>query len=256
MKRYLTRLLSTVLTLMLLCCSTAFAAVDADAKAAYDSLNAVSNNIADANFYYHIYMDMTDGSDTLNMDMEMNMLCKNMNQPENLQYLCNAIVSFQDMKMNMLTWYKDGYSYTDTMGSKYKTAMPLQQAMESATTGAALLNSSPDLFTDLTMRTEGDKRILSYKMDSAALNTYIQQVFNAAGMASLFSNLKITVSNITGEYVLTPDNFFSNATIGMTLEMSMDGETVTSQIYGVIELLNPGQPVEIAFPSSDGYNEI
>lgn len=160
------------------------------------------------------------------------------------------------MKMNMLTWYKDGYSYTDTMGSKYKTAMPLQQAMESATTGAALLNSSPDLFTDLTLRTEGDKRILSYKMDSAALNTYIQQIFNTTGMASLFSNLKITVSNITGEYVLTPDNFFSNATIGMTLEMSMDGETVTSQIYGVIELLNPGQPVEIAFPSSDGYNEI
>lgn len=210
MKRFFSKLLPAVLGMALLSSMTVFAQVSEEAKAVYDQVTTKSESMDESNMYMHMNMKMSDGTETINMTMDMNMLFKNMTKPEQMQYISQNIITMDGLQMPSLSWYSDGYSYSEAGGQKTKVKMDMTEAMNAAASSTTALNTSVDFFSDLSLKTEGDTRVLSYTMDSAKTNEYIKQVFSQMGFDSLLSGMQFNVRDIKGDYTLTPDNNYTN----------------------------------------------
>lgn len=257
MKKLFSRLLPAVLGMVVLSATTAFAQVNADAKAVYDDMEAKSMLMSDANMYLNLNMVMSDGAQTMDMNMAMNMLCKNMTQPDKIQYLSKNIMTVGGQQMNYVMWYNDGYSYMEAEGQKVKVKADVQDTMATALNFASTMGSSSELFSDLSMTTEGDTRILNYRFDDTKMNNLMTQMFNSMGLESLLSGsgIQMNIHDVKGSYILTPDNFYSSATISMNMDMTADGETLSVIVAGTISVLDQGKPVVIEFPDSTGFVE-
>lgn len=257
MKKMFSRLLPAVLGMMVLSATPAFAQVNADAKAVYEDMAAKSMLMSDANMYLHMNMIMGDGTQTMNMAADMNMLFNNMNQPDKMQFLCQNVFTIEGQQMNSLMWYKDGYTYMEAAGEKIKTKTDMQSSMQTALDLNNTLGMSTDLFSDLYLSTEGETRYLNYKFDDAKMNALMTQMFDSMGFGSLLSStgMQMRIYDVKGSYILTPDNLYSAATISMSMDVTAQGETLSVIVAGNINMLNMGQPVQIAFPDPAGYVE-
>lgn len=258
MKKLLSKLVPAVLGIMMMSSITAFAEVNPDAKAVYDNMEAKSSAMTDANMFAHFYMIMMADGERADMSMDMSVLCKNMNQPDKVEFLSQVKILVENQPLEATLWYKDGYSYTDMMGQKLKTQNDLSSFMSTNMGLAGTMGSTSDLFSDLTLTTDGQNRILNYKMDDAKMNAFTQTVFQMAGMGDLFSSsgIQMTLRDIQGTYVLTPDNLYSTATITMAMDMTVEGETLTVMIAGNMNFADPGQPVVLNLPDPAGYQDI
>lgn len=256
MKRLFSRLLPAIFGLMLISAMPVFAQQDAEAKSAYEQLLAKSQEMSDGNMFCHLNMDMREGDMSLNAAMDMNMLYKNMLQPDQMQFMCQYIIYIEGQPIPMTVWYYDGYMYSDFMGQKTKMRTNMAEAVQTVMTSANALNVSTDFFSDLSLSTSGDQRILNYKMDGSKMNAYLNQVFSQMGLTSLLNGIQINVHDISGNYALNPDNTYSTAQVSMGIDMSAEGETVTIDVDGQIEVLNPGQPVEIFYPNLAEFVEV
>lgn len=256
MKRFFSRLLPTVLGLALLTSITAFAQTSEEARTAYEQLLAKSQSMSDMNMYMRMDMMASDGTDTINMAMDMNILAKNSNQPDQFQFLGKTTMSLAGVQVDTTSWYKDGYIYSEAAGQKVKMKMDMTEAMNSTMASANMMNLDPALYSEMSLRTEGETRILSYTMDSAKVNEYIKQLLTQMGFDELFSGMEYNVRAVKGDYTLAPDNSYTHSNMYMYMDMSMDGETIAAAVNTQIELINPGQPIEIQFPDPAGYADL
>lgn len=256
MKKTLRRLLPITLGMAMLFSTTAFAATTEEAKNVYAQMQAKSQSIADGNTYCHMDLSMAADGESMDMALDMNMLYKNINQPEKMEMMCQYSISSEGAQMPMMLWYKDGYYYTQFMDQKMKTKTDVVSAMNAAMDPLQLAKSV-DYFSDLDVKVEGDKYILSYKMDDTKINDMITQVFSQMGLGSLTSSgMALNIHDITGDYTINSDFSYEKATISMVMDMTAQGSTLSMNLKGDISQLNPGQPVEIMFPDFSGYEEV
>lgn len=254
MKRLLKKLLPAVLGMTMLFSITAYAQINEDARNAYEQMQAKSASTSEGNTYCHFVLQMQADGETMDMAVDMNMLYKNLTQPDQLQMLVQYIFSADGQQMPMTMWVRDGYAYMEAGGMKQKTRMDMTDALNMAA-DPSYLSGSIDTFTDLSLKVEGDKYRLSYKMDGAKLNAFIQELLNSMGMGDLFTSTGITMTmhDVTGDYVLNQDFTYDTATLSMGLDLSAEGETLSLRLNGHMEDLNPGQPVEILYPDFSEY---
>ncbi len=259
------RLLALTISALLLCPMTSFAAQTEEAKAVYQEMMEKSKTMNEMNAYYDMTVKMTGdmfkelNMDSLDMRIEMNTRMQNMTDPSNLRFHAFSRVSMPALmgqsQMEYSMYYMDGYSYIDMLGQKTRTPMPLDQAMAEAAAAPEMFENSLEDFTDLTLRTEGENRILSYTMDAGKLNEQMTAILGSAGMGSLYQGVTFNVSNIRGEYIVNPEGYYTKANILMDMSMTMEGETMNMSIVADVGVADPGQPVEINMPNPAEYTE-
>lgn len=243
--------------IMMMCPITAYAAVDADAKAVYEEVIEKTKDMTDMNAYYDMKLGVSDGTQNENMRMEMNVKMKNITDPQNIQYMVYSRTNAGGTELIMSQYYKDGYSYMDMLGSKVKAQMPLADMMNQVMTSANALNTSTEYFDSLTLRTEGENRILSYTMNDEKLNDYVQQIMGMMGsMDSLVGGMQMSAREVSGEYIVNKEGYYTKAFIKMTLDMSLMGQNISITMDGDIGIADPGQPVEIIMPDFSEYQEV
>lgn len=260
------RLLALTISALLLCPMTSFAAQTEEAKAVYQEMMAKEQTVNDINAYYDMALNMTDGTDSVDMRLEMNARMKNIQNPSQLQYSIFARMTIpEEAPVEFSMYYADGYYYVDMLGQKMKTPMALDEAMEAAQSSSNLMGaSSLDMFTDLSLRTEGENRILSYTMDDAKLNEMMNTILNMSGLNSLTSSgegpgstgLSFTIKNIHGEYIINPEGYYTKMTMAMDMAMAMAGESLNMAVTADIGIADPGQPVEISVPNLSEFVEL
>lgn len=258
------RLLALTISALLLCPMTSFAAQTEEAKAVYQEMMAKTQTLNEMNAYYDMTVKMTGDMfkdiemDSLDMRIEMNTRMHNLTNPSALQFQAFSRVSMPSLMtqpMEFSMYYTDGYYYMDMLGQKVKTPMPLNQAMEEVTSTSQMFDNSLEDFTDLTLRTEGENRILSYTMDAGKLNDQMMAILGAPGMSSMYQGISFNVSNIRGEYIVNPEGYYTKANILMDMSMTMEGETINMAIVADVGVADPGQPVAITLPNPAEYTE-
>lgn len=256
------RLLAFTLSALLLCPMTAFGAQTEEAKAVYQEVLAKSQTTSDMNAYYDMTVHMSGDlfkeleMDSMDMRIEMNARFQNMTNPAQMRYQTFTRMSMPEQQpMEYSMYYGDGYCYMDMLGQKVKYPMDLESVMEQALSTSKMFETSTDYFKDLTLRTEGDSRILSYTMDDAMLNDYMKAVLDASGMDAMLDQMSFTVSNISGEYIVNPDGYYTKANVKMDMTMTMMGETINASVVADVGIADPGQPVVINVPNPGEYTE-
>lgn len=251
MKKLMTALLATVMALSMT--ATAFAAEDPAALLDRVTQKASELDSMDCDMGVHAVLVIPNPQTKKDLNVNLDMLMKmKMDQIKsgNPRYKAEMAMEFLNESKYATVFYKDGYYYMDSDGEKIKYPMDLSSVIKSVdqTTAAAELTSS--MMKSLAVREEGDNRILSYVVDPAKMNAYVDE---AIGALLDDTDVVIAIREVKGEYVINKDDYYTNMNMNMTMDISVYGETVRVIMLLEGTVNNPGQPVTIDFPSTDGY---
>lgn len=270
----LKRLAAVTMSMVMALTMTAYAN-DADAVAVYQEMEAKNSAMTDTDSYIDFKIDMNSGGEHIGMRMEMNMKAVNMTTPEQMRMntymrisvtdagtsgtsggpgVAGATIDLTDAVITANVYYENGMYYMDMLGQKTKVPMPLDEMMKSLEETNSMMTTSLDYIQDLKLRTEGDDRILSFKMDASKMNGLLQEVMGA--LQGMTGETSVSYRDINCEYIVNPEGYCTKARMKLTMDMTIEGETVTTVLDGDIGYANPGQPVTITAPNLAEYTAV
>lgn len=254
MKRLMTALLAAVMTVTM--AGTALAAEDPAALLERVTQKANELDSMDCDLGVHAVMVMQDPEMdldlSLNLDMMMNMKMDQI-KSGNLRYKADMAMEFLGQTEYATVFYKDGYYYMDSNGEKIKYPMDLNSMIASVEQTTAAADLAPSLMKSLSVREEGENRVLSYVADPAKMNAYVQDALKPL-LGSM--DVGMIIREVKGEYVINKDDYYTSMNMYMVMDMSSYGETLRIIMLLEGNFNNPGQPVNLELPSTDGYSAL
>ena len=254
MKRLMTALLAAVMTVTM--AGTALAAEDPAALLERVTQKANELDSMDCDLGVHAVMVMQDPEMdldlSLNLDMMMNMKMDQI-KSGNLRYKADMAMEFLGQTEYATVFYKDGYYYMDSNGEKIKYPMDLNSMIASVEQTTAAADLAPSLMKSLSVREEGENRVLSYVADPAKMNAYVQDALKPL-LGSM--DVGMIIREVKGEYVINKDDYYTSMNMYMVMDMSSYGETLRIIMLLEGNFNNPGQPVNLELPSTDGYSDL
>ena len=254
MKRLMTALLAAVMTVTM--AGTALAAEDPAALLERVTQKANELDSMDCDLGVHAVMVMQDPEMdldlSLNLDMMMNMKMDQI-KSRNLRYKADMAMEFLGQTEYATVFYKDGYYYMDSNGEKIKYPMDLNSMIASVEQTTAVADLAPSLMKSLSVREEGENRVLSYVADPAKMNAYVQDALKPL-LGSM--DVGMIIREVKGEYVINKDDYYTSMNMYMVMDMSSYGETLRIIMLLEGNFNNPGQPVNLELPSTDGYSDL
>jgi len=254
MKRLMTALLAAVMTVTM--AGTTLAAEDPAALLERVTQKANELDSMDCDLGVHAVMVMQDpemDSDlSLNLDLMMNMKMDQI-KSGNLRYKADMAMEFLGQTEYATVFYKDGYYYMDSDGEKVKYPMDLNSMIASVEQTTAAADLAPSLMKSLSVREEGENRVLSYVADPAKMNAYVQDTLKPL-LGSM--DVGMIIREVKGEYVINKDDYYTSMNMYMVMDMSSYGETLRIIMLLEGNFNNPGQPVNLELPSTDGYSDL
>lgn len=254
MKRLMTALLAAVMTVTM--AGTALAAEDPAALLERVTQKANELDSMDCDLGVHAVMVMQDPEMdldlSLNLDMMMNMKMDQI-KSGNLRYKADMAMEFLGQTEYATVFYKDGYYYMDSNGEKIKYPMDLNSMIASVEQTTAAADLAPSLMKSLSVREEGENRVLSYVADPAKMNAYVQDALKPL-LGSM--DVGMIIREVKGEYVINKDDYYTSMNMYMVIDMSSYGETLRIIMLLEGNFNNPGQPVNLELPSTDGYSDL
>ncbi|MCI8512915.1 MAG: hypothetical protein HFE83_13155 [Lachnospiraceae bacterium] len=160
----------------------------------------------------------------------------------------------QSIEMTM--FYADGYYYMDAMGQKIKYLMDASEIAAQTEAQTAGVELEVEWLTDLTVEDQGEDKLLKFVGDPDKMHDYVQDTLANSGSANGLEGMDLTVNEISGEYLIGADGYYKDAKIKMDLTLSADGQEAKMVMDIDMTYNNPGQPVEVTIPSTDGYTEV
>lgn len=256
-------LIFAISAMMMLCPLTVHAAQSEEAQAVYLEMENISKALDDADVYYDMTMKMSGSmlddysyyydTSALEMRLEMNTKMNHLTDPANLRYMAFLRMTLLGTETEGSIYYENGWAYTDMAGQKTKQEMAAGDMMSNM---AELTNSfvtTLDYMDDLSLTADGENKVLNYTINSAKINEYLAMALGSASMSSVMDDAAISVSNASGNYVISPDGYCIGAKIYMDMDMTMYGETIHVSIDANVGYANPGQPVSFAAPNAAEY---
>ena len=254
MKRLMTALLAAVMTVTM--AGTALAAEDPAALLERVTQKANELDSMDCDLGVHAVMVMQDPEMdldlSLNLDMMMNMKMDQI-KSGNLRYKADMAMEFLGQTEYATVFYKDGYYYMDSNGEKIKYPMDLNSMIASVEQTTAAADLAPSLMKSLSVREEGENRVLSYVADPAKMNAYVQDALKPL-LGSM--DVGMIIREVKGEYVINKDDYYTSMNMYIVMDMSSYGETLRIIMLLEGNFNNPGQPVNLELPSTDGYSDL
>ena len=227
-----------------------------DPKEVYDAAMKKSQELTSMEMDYEMDMVMNQGGEKIDISTSMNMKMDGLDT-ENMRYLAKGTTTTMGQTIDTAMYYADGYYYMEAMGQKIKYAMDLDKMVEQikSSTGGGSMDSS--YLKDIQVKKDGDNQILTYTADASKMDAYVQEVFGAMGdIGSQLEGFTYTIKGVGGESVINKDGYVISGTVKMVMDMTMEGETISMESDTKIVYHNPGQAVEVAEPSLDGYTEV
>lgn len=264
---------------MALMFSTAVYANDADAVAVYQEMEAKTKTMSDINAFVDVNVHMTDGKETIGARVEMNLKANHLTSPELMKLMLymrmselshassqretggpgasDGYNSGQSAPIIGSVYYGDGMYYMDMMGIKVRYAIDLSDIMEQVSSLDEMMNiSTLDYLENLKLTTDGENRILTYTMNADKMNQLLTRILGDETMRLLTEDITIQYREISGEYIVNPEGYYTKAKLNMVIDMSAEGETITMSIKGDIGVADPGQPVQIDMPNPADYQSM
>lgn len=248
MKKCLTFLLTAAMVLSLAGCGGG-----KDAKTIYDEASKKTSELTSMDMTSVINMQMTQGEETIDMKMDLDMKIADMNT-ENMKYLAEGTTSVMGQDMDVSMYYENGYYYVESMGQKIKYAMDLNAIMEQVKQSTEGADVQSEYLKEITAKKDGDNQVLTFTVDAEKMDAYVNDILGEMGTD--MQGMTYTIKDASGEAVVNKEGYFSSEKIKMTLEMTVEGETMTMVMDTDCTYNNPGQTVEVTAPDLEGYTEI
>lgn len=162
------------------------------------------------------------------------------------------------MSMNVNSYYADGYYMMDMMGTKIKTPMDLDRAIEQIQSSGMAELGSVDLLKDLAMtevESEDKKKQyqLTYTMDPEALGGFYDEYLGSMGLGD---ESQITWGDIAGTLLVDKEFNIVNQTMTADFSMTVEGETVSCSMAMDAVYKTIDEDFALNIPDASEYEEV
>ena len=154
--------------------------------------------------------------------------------------------------LDVVMYYTDGYMYAETMGVKYKMAVPVEEAMAST---VSLPDTGAELLKELTAEKTEAGKVLKFRADSAAMSEYMNKMMSVSSVEGMTTGLEYELGDVTGSYTVNEEGYITEMNLTCQMNVDMMGEVVTADMQVQLIYNNPGQDVVIQFPDFTGYED-
>ncbi len=204
------------------------------------------------------------GAVTMSIDGEALKMLLDMNVKANgvfsgdLELLYDMAIKAEGETLTMTMFYLDGYMYMEMDGEKIKMPMDMESAMQQSMVDAAQMELTDPLYgiENMKLYYNGSRKIIAYDMNSGELNSAVQGLLGASGMDMSTLGYTYEISNTSGTIEIDENGNPVKESISMDMAMDFLGITMVYDIDLTIDINNPGQPVVISFPSTEGYVDL
>lgn len=248
MKKCLSLLLMAAMALSLTACGGT-----KDPKVIYDEASKKTSELTSMDVDSVVNMQMNQGENNTEIKMDLNMKMSGVNT-ENMKYLAQGTTALMGQDIDISMYYENGYYYMDSMGQKIKYAMDLEAMMDQINQSAESTNVNSSYLKEITVKKDGDNQVLTFTVDAEKMDTYVQDVMSQMG--TNMEGVTYTIKEANGEAVVNKEGYFTNAKIMMSLDMELQGETISLVMDTDSTYNNPGQEVVVTAPDLEGYTEI
>ena len=199
-------------------------------------------------------MTMAMGENSLDFGTDMDVKMSGASS-DDLKYYAETSTNIMGTSLNMTMFYTEGYYYLDMEGDKMKYAMDIETMMEEAEK-AGIDTVEADWISEISMEESGDDKILTFTADPAKMDSYVQELLGASGAFDELADSGMTIESVSGVYTVGKDGYYKDMKLDMTFKMTVEGTEVEMTVSMDAVINNPGQPVTVEIPSTEGYQEI
>lgn len=173
----------------------------------------------------------------------------------NMEFLISIAVDMMDEDLSKATiFYTNGCYYMDGgKNSKYKYKVDYSEIADQLKDVNFAYHLSNYLDNMQVANDQNGNKVLFYSTNQKDLDSYIKTLYDE--IMPYLSYFDIQINQLNGKAVISPEGYFLKEVITANVALSYEGETIEMETKFDIDYNNPGQPVTIQFPSTEGYEE-
>lgn len=224
----------------------------------FAAANAKASGLMDMDADIDAVMKFTVDQESMDMLLDMNMKMQGV-YSGNMKILYDMALQADGESMTMTMFYKDGYMYTEMDGTKMKMPMDMDEMMAQSMALSSSLSFAADEtygMTNLKLYHNGEAKTVTYDMDMAELNTAVQEMMGLMGMSASDLGDEYQVDRASGTVHINENGYADRSSVSMDMSMEFLGIPMGMELDMDVTIQNPGQPVSITLPSTEGYMDI
>ena len=98
--------------------------------------------------------------------------------------------------------------------------------------------------------------VISYDLDAAQLNAAVNEIFGLMGTDFSDMGYEYQINSASGTIHINEDGYADKERVSMDMSMTLLGMTMNMDIDMDVAIKNPGQPVYVTLPSTEGYADL
>lgn len=217
---------------------------------------AVAKNAALTSTQADMTMDIDMDMGGMSLGMKMDMVMKMKKADDKYEMAMTGGTTVMGQSIDMAVYYKDGYTYTNAMGTKVKQATPLEEIAKQAE--SMTMESAPvDYLENLAMTEADGVTTLTYDISQDKMKEYFDEAMKATGESTIPEGTEMTFESMSGTATVNKDGYITAETVDMVFSMVMEGQEVKCTAKVDMTYVDPGQDFAIEFPEDlDTYTEV
>lgn len=171
--------------------------------------------------------------------------------------------SYTAFNLDMSAAYKDGYVYLQAAGMKSKEKISFEEASQSV---SALVQNNvkftEGMLKNVTAKKQGSNKQYNFELDESKSNDILKAILGSLSAVAQeeFDSEdigdNIAVSGGSGQVVVNKEGYVTKYVLTLQVAGKSDGEDVTADMDFEVEYQNPGQQVNLEYPTDlDTYSE-
>lgn len=226
--------------------------IDQSSMDIYNQAMQKTNSLDSYHATAAIQMNFAIDGSQLDADMTMDMKIKDL-YSSNIKYLMDMKMTMLGQTVDMTAFYADGYYYMESSGSKFRMAMPMNEMMQSSQDMTSSFMQDGSFMQEMQVTDDGNgNQVISFVCSPDDFNGMLNQIVGSMGI----DTASVTLRDYRGTMIMNPDGYCTSMKATMKMDMTVEGTTISCDVVLDMNYINPGQPVDFALPSTEGYQEI
>lgn len=216
-----------------------------EAKTAYE-------NLSDVDLTYNLDAKEAHQNYDLESEMDMSVKAVQKNSPSNLKLYMDVSMSSLGSRIYYNTYYENGYSYVDWMGTKTRSAVSSGEAQSQVASFTNLMYTDEEWYDRIVYWEKDGNKIVTFDLADDKLQETAEPLIEMLMINQ--EGREVTVNEVTGEYVMDSQGNPSQITIAAEMNMVRETDVYTLNMNAQLQLYNPGQPVELPAVNMEEYS--
>ena len=243
------------MTLALLACAGVITMTGCDKKdpfTVYSDAAKKTAELSSMKMTYDIDMTLELAGESMDMTTSSTAKMSGMNT-DDMKINMAMKVGAQGQEMDMNVYYTDGYYYADSMGTKMKYLMDLEQAQKELASTGLQTDMKKEDFKEISL----EDQVLTFTIDGEKMSSLVDTAMSSFQGLVQGTDASIDIGDVKGTASVNKDGYFETSTMTVPLTMDIMGTEMKINMDMDYTYVNPGKEVTVELPDDlADYQEI